>query len=144
MRLTINRRKRADWYRSSNITQFKPLNNIYNTQTGNDNTIKSYKNITVIRWIHISWIWSNSKFVSEAKLFLFSIASKHAYVSNFESFNSHRTTLRLPVPNLDEDRKITKTFLFKLLRGASKGLMKVLKAFIKPFKVPQRNVKIKI
>ena len=33
---------------------------------------------------------------------------------------------------------------FALLRGASKGFMKALKAFIKPFEVPQRSVKVKI
>ena len=31
-----------------------------------------------------------------------------------------------------------------LLFGASKGFMKALKAFRKPFEVPQRGVKIKI
>ena len=35
-------------------------------------------------------------------------------------------------------------FIFTLLCGASKGFMKALKAFIKPFKVQQRSMKIKI
>ena len=34
--------------------------------------------------------------------------------------------------------------MFTLLSGASKGFMKALKAFTKPFEVPQRSVKIKI
>ena len=33
--------------------------------------------------------------------------------------------------------------ILTLLCGASKGFMKALKAFIKPFEVPQRSVKIK-
>ena len=44
----------------------------------------------------------------------------------------------------DEDRKLTQIFIFTLLCGASKGFMKALKAFINPFEVPQRSVKIKI
>ena len=35
-------------------------------------------------------------------------------------------------------------FTFTLPCGASKGLMKALKAFIKAFEAPQRRVKIKI
>ena len=35
-------------------------------------------------------------------------------------------------------------FIFTLLCGASKGFMKALKVFIKPFEAPQRSVKIKI
>ena len=35
-------------------------------------------------------------------------------------------------------------FIFTLLCGASKGFMKDLKAFIKPFEAPQRSVKLKI
>ena len=35
-------------------------------------------------------------------------------------------------------------FFFLLLYGASKGFMKALKAFLKPFEAPQRSVKIKI
>ena len=34
-------------------------------------------------------------------------------------------------------------FIFTLLSGASKGFMKALKPFIKPFKAPQRSVKKK-
>ena len=34
--------------------------------------------------------------------------------------------------------------MFTLLCGASKGFMKVFKAFIKHFEAPQRGVKIKI
>ena len=40
--------------------------------------------------------------------------------------------------------KLTSIFIFILLCGASKGFIKVLKAFIKPFEAPQRSVKIKI
>ena len=47
-----------------------------------------------------------------------------------------------PIP--DEERKLTEIFIFAFLFGASKGFMKVLKAFIKPFESPRRRVKIKI
>ena len=47
-----------------------------------------------------------------------------------------------PLP--DEEKKVTLIFIFTLICGASKGFMKVLKAFIKPFEAPQRSVKIKI
>ena len=40
--------------------------------------------------------------------------------------------------------KIKLNFYFTLLCGASKGFMKALKTFIKPFEAPQRSVKIKI
>ena len=49
-------------------------------------------------------------------------------------------TLNAPIP--DEEKKIN--FIFILLCGASKGFMKALKAFIKPFEVLQRSAKIKI
>ena len=39
--------------------------------------------------------------------------------------------------------KIKLNFIFTILCGASKSFMKVFKAFIKPFEVPQRSVKIK-
>ena len=51
-------------------------------------------------------------------------------------------TQTLPVPILDEERKLIYTFIFKLLCGASKDFMKALKAFIEPFEAPQRSVKI--
>ena len=43
-----------------------------------------------------------------------------------------------------EEKKLTSIFIFTLLCGASKGFIKVLKAFIKPFEAPQRSEKIKI
>ena len=42
-------------------------------------------------------------------------------------------TLSAPIP--DEEKKLTEIFIFTLLCGASKGFMKTLKAFIKPFEV---------
>ena len=53
-------------------------------------------------------------------------------------------SLTLPVPTPDEEKKLSWIFIFALLCGASKGLMKALKAFIKLLEVPQRSVKIKI
>ena len=44
--------------------------------------------------------------------------------------------LTLPGPIPDEERKSTEYFIFILLCGASKGFMKALKAFIKPFGPP--------
>ena len=52
--------------------------------------------------------------------------------------------LTLPVPIPDEEKKLKLNFYFRILCGASKGFTKALKAFIKPFEVPQRSVKIKI
>ena len=52
--------------------------------------------------------------------------------------------LTLPIPILDEEKKFSQFFIFALLCGASKGFMKALKAFIKPFASQQRSVKIKI
>ena len=51
-------------------------------------------------------------------------------------------TLNVPVP--DKVKKLSQILIFTLLRGASKGFMKTLKAFLKPFEAPQRSVKIKI
>ena len=42
-----------------------------------------------------------------------------------------------------EEKKLSWIFIFILLCGASKGFMKALKAFIKPFEAPQGSVKIK-
>ena len=39
--------------------------------------------------------------------------------------------------------KIKLMFIFILLCGASKGFMKALKVFIKPFEAPRRSMKIK-
>ena len=51
--------------------------------------------------------------------------------------------LIFPAPIPDKEKKINLIFILTLLRGASKGFMKV-KAFIKSFEAPKRNVKIKI
>ena len=48
-------------------------------------------------------------------------------------------TLSAPFP----DKEKTRIFIFTLLCGTSKGFMKALKVFIKPFEVPQRSAKIK-
>ena len=55
-----------------------------------------------------------------------------------------KLTLTPPVPIPDEERKLTEIFIFVLLCGASKGFMKPLKAFIKPFEAPQISAKINI
>ena len=55
--------------------------------------------------------------------------------------------LTLPVPCISEsciEINIKLIFIFTLLCGTSKGFMKALKALIKPFEEPQRNVKRKI
>ena len=49
--------------------------------------------------------------------------------------------LFIPVPIPDEEKKLTWVFIFTLLCGVSKGL---LKAFKEPFEAPKRSVKIKI
>ena len=51
--------------------------------------------------------------------------------------------LTLPVPILDEEKKLSQIFIVTLLCDASKVFTKALKAFKKPFKAPQRSVKIK-
>ena len=51
------------------------------------------------------------------------------------------------VPVLDEKKILTtreREKIFTLLWGAAKGFMKALKAFIKPFEVPEKSVKRKI
>ena len=53
------------------------------------------------------------------------------------------TMLTLHVPNPDEEKKLRQVFIFTLLCGAPIGLMKALKAFVKPFEAPERTVKIK-
>ena len=55
-------------------------------------------------------------------------------VVHIHSVNSSR-----PDPGLRE--KINLNFIFTLLCSGSKGFMKALKAFIKPFETPQRSVK---
>ena len=56
--------------------------------------------------------------------------------------------ITLPVPIPDEERKVNLNFyfhfIFTLLCGASKGYIKALKAFIKPFEAPQGSQKINI
>ena len=52
--------------------------------------------------------------------------------------------LTLPIAIPDEEKKINKIFIFTLLCGASKGFIRALMAFIKPFEAPKRSVKIKI
>ena len=52
--------------------------------------------------------------------------------------------LTLPVPILDEERKLTQILILTILCGPAKGFMKALKAFIKLFEAPQKNMKIKI
>ena len=54
---------------------------------------------------------------------------------------THTLTLNVPIP--DKMKKLSYILILALLCGASKGFMKA-KAFIKPFKAPQRSVKIKI
>ena len=53
----------------------------------------------------------------------------------FECNMSPRRTLSEKVSG--EEKKLTKIFIFMPVGGASKGFMKALKAFIKPFKAPQ-------
>ena len=55
-----------------------------------------------------------------------------------------KTLLTSPVSIPDEEKEISEIPIFTLLCGASKGFMKALKAFIKPFETPQRSMKIKI
>ena len=55
-----------------------------------------------------------------------------------------RDLLTLLVPISGKERKLTKIFIFTLLCDASRGFMKTLNAFIKPFEAPQRSVKISI
>ena len=56
--------------------------------------------------------------------------------------NLNETILSVPIP--DEEKKLSQIFIFTLLCGDSKGFLKALKAFTKPFESPQRSVKIKI
>ena len=48
-----------------------------------------------------------------------------------------QVNLTLPVPIPDEEKKLSCIFIFALLCGASKGFMKALRAFKKPFEAPQ-------
>ena len=52
--------------------------------------------------------------------------------------------IKLPVRILHKEKKLPLIFIFTLPCGASKSFMETLKAFTKPFEVPQRSVKIKI
>ena len=52
-------------------------------------------------------------------------------------------TLNLPVSIPDEEKKLN-FFIFLLLCGVSKGFMKAIKPFIKPFEASQRSAKTKI
>ena len=53
----------------------------------------------------------------------------------------NRFLLTLPVPTPDEEKKLSEIFIFTLLCGVSKGFIKALKAFIKPFVAPESSVK---
>ena len=59
------------------------------------------------------------------------------YLINFYVYTSR------PEPGQDPGRRKKINFFFTLFCGASKGFMKVLKAFIKSFEAPQRSVKMK-
>ena len=52
--------------------------------------------------------------------------------------------LTFTVPILGKEKKINLIFISILLCDVSKGFMKALRAFLKPFEAPQRSVKIKI
>ena len=64
--------------------------------------------------------------------------------SVFKNVCEKRLTLTLPVPIPIEEKKLTSIFIFTHFCGAVEGFLKTFKAFIKPFTVPQRSVKIKI
>ena len=51
-------------------------------------------------------------------------------------------TVSIPIP--DEKKKLTLNFIFTLLCSASKGFMRDLMTFKKPFESSQKSVKIKI
>ena len=53
-------------------------------------------------------------------------------------------SLTFPVLITEEEKKSSYIFVFTLFGGASEDFIQALKAFIKPFKAPQRSVKIKI
>ena len=65
----------------------------------------------------------------------------------YQSNTRMRTNFTVNVPCISESRteiQIKLNFIFTLLCGTLKSFMKAFKAFIKPFKAPQRGVKIKI
>ena len=70
------------------------------------------------------------------------------YLGIFRHIQGHSAILSLPVPIPDEEKLLILIFIFTLLCGALcgalKGFIMVLRAFIKPFEAPKRNVKIKI
>ena len=49
-----------------------------------------------------------------------------------DNFKEVKVMLTLPASILDEEKKLTKIFIFTLLCGASKGFMKAFTAFLKP------------
>ena len=59
-------------------------------------------------------------------------------------FKDQKSSLTFPTPISDEEKKLNRIFLFPLFWGASKGFMKALQAFIKPFEPRQRSAKRKI
>ena len=63
---------------------------------------------------------------------------------NLEPLVLKRSYLNPSRPNPGRREKIKVSFYFHVHFGASKGFMKTLKAFIKPFEAPQRSVDIKI
>ena len=66
-------------------------------------------------------------------------------ISNLEHTQYHtRNKLTFPVPIPDKERKLSSISIFTLYCGASNGLMKAFKSFIRPFEAPQSSVKIKI
>ena len=71
----------------------------------------------------------NSKYVYTQKL---DSKSYFIYLNKLFLIGSEEVKLTLPDP--------IPIFIFTLLCGASKGFMKVLKVFIKPFEAPQRRV----
>ena len=64
--------------------------------------------------------------------------------SKHESKVKARVKFNPSRPDLGRRDKINLKFIFILFYGVSKGLIKVLKAFIKPFEAPQKSVNIKI
>ena len=66
---------------------------------------------------------------------------KTPYLDTFHAV-SDIATLSILIP--DKEVKPTYIFIFKPFCGVSKGFLKALKAFTKPFEAQQRDPKIKI
>ena len=101
----------------------------------------------VIYMMQFFWLPTCHSLLECLALLIFSVISMYIHLPITTFYFRHNflhIILTLFRPDLGRREKNNLDFYFQTFYGASKGFMKTLKAFTKPFETPQRRVKIKI